>query len=101
MGGSLLSGLTGSGAVTYNTPFGSGVLASANVSEGFTAGGGWFGHILETWPLGAWVTVDGTGTFFPLGFTSLAYNFDGLEISVPGTGLLGPFVPNVTWNPNP
>ncbi|SPM27254.1 PE family protein [Mycobacterium terramassiliense] len=101
MGGSMLSGLIGTGAVTYNTPLGSGVLASANISEGFTAGGGWFGHILETWPLGAWVTVDGTGSFFPLGISSLAYNFDGLEISIPGTGLLGPVVPNVTWNPNP
>lgn len=101
MGGSVLSGLIGAGAVTYNLPWASGVLASANISEGFTPTGGWFGHILETWPLGAWVTVDGTGSFFPLGITSLAYNFDGLEISVPGTGLLGPFVPNVTWNPNP
>lgn len=101
MGGLLLTGLTGTGAVTYNLPLGSGVLASANIAEGFTANGGFFGHILETWPLGAWVAVDATGTYFPLGFTSLAYNFNGLEFSVPGTGPLGPVVPNVTWNPNP
>ncbi|MCV7381534.1 hypothetical protein BST11_21350 [Mycobacterium alsense] len=101
MGGFILTGLTGTGALTYSTPLGSGVLVSATVSEGFSPSGGWFGHILETWPLGSFVAVDGTGTFFPLGITSLAYNFNGLEFSVPGTGVLGPFVPNVTWNPNP
>lgn len=101
MGGLILTGLAGSGAVTYNTPLGSGILASATVSEGFTPTGGFFGHILETWPLGSFVAVDATGTYFPLGFTSLAYNFNGLEFSVPGTGALGPLVPNVTWNPNP
>lgn len=93
--------VTGNVAVTLNTPFGSPVLVSGNALSGMTGTGGYIGHIGETWPFGSWVTVDATGTFFPLGFTSLAYNFNGLEFSVPGTGVLGPFVPNVTWNPNP
>ncbi len=101
MGGLILTGLTGTGAVTLSTPFGSGVLASANISEGFTADGGFYGHILETWPLG-WVSTNATGVFFPYPWpTSLAYNFDGLEIAWPGTTLFGPFLPNVSWNPNP
>lgn len=93
--------VTGNMALTLNTPWGSPVLASGNAISGMTGIGTYFGHIGETWPFGSWVTVDATGTFFPLGFTSLAYNFNGLEFSVPGTGILGPLVPNVTWNPNP
>ncbi len=93
--------VTGSIGVTLNTPFGSPVLASGNAISGIAGDGTYFGHIFETWPFG-WATVDATGTFFPsFGFTSLAYNLNGLEISLPGTGFLGPIIPNVTWNPNP
>jgi PE family len=94
--------LTGIGALTLNTPFGSPVLASANVAEGILGSGAFYGHILETWPLGAWVTVDATGFLSPYPtLTSLAYNFDGLEISLPGTSFFGSVVPNVSWNPTP
>ncbi len=93
--------LIGSEALTYNLPLGSGVLASANVVEGIV-GNTFYGNALETFPLGAWVSFGATGTFSPYPWpTSLYYNFNGLEFSVPGTGILGPFVPNVTWNPNP
>lgn len=86
--------LTGNAAVTLNTPFGSPVLVSGNVTTGLLADGSWFGNILETWPPGAWVTVDGTGFFSPYPvITGLAYNFDGLEFSFPGTTLFGPSFP--------
>jgi hypothetical protein len=93
--------VTGNVAVTLNTPFGSPGLVSGSAFSGMTGTGGYIGHIDETWPFGSFVTVDATGTFFPLGFTSLAYNFNGLEVSLPGTGILGPVVPNVSWNPTP
>ncbi|HTY33272.1 PE family protein [Mycobacterium sp.] len=93
--------LTGNVGVALSTPFGSPVLASGNMISGIAGDGTYFGHILENWPLGSWVAVDATGTFFPLGFTSLAYNFDGLDISLPGTGFFGPLIPNVSWNPTP
>ncbi|WP_082969002.1 PE family protein [Mycobacterium sp. E2699] len=92
--------VTGTVGVNLNTPFGSPVLASGNAISGIAGDGTYFGHIFESWPFG-WTTVDATGSFFPFGFTSLAYNFNGLEISLPGTGFLGPVFPNVTWNPNP
>jgi hypothetical protein len=94
--------LTGVGSVTLNTPLGSALLASASVGEGISADGSFFGNILENFPFGAWVTVDVTGAFTPFPLpTYLAYNFDGLQFSVPGTSLLGPLVPNVSWNPIP
>jgi len=94
--------LTGMGSVTLNTPFGSPVLLSGNVSEGISADGSFFGNIFEPWPLGSWVTVDATGFFSPYPvLTGLAYNFNGLEFAFPGSTFFGPLVPNVSWNPIP
>ncbi|ORW50301.1 hypothetical protein AWB90_07070 [Mycobacterium paraense] len=93
--------LISSGAVTYNLPLGSGVLASVSANQAII-GNAFYGYAVENFPLGAWVSFGMTGFFNPYPqLSTLMYNFDGLEFSVPGTGLLGPFVPNVTWNPNP
>ena len=94
--------LTGNLAVTLNTPFGSPVLLGGNATAGILADGSFLGNILENWPLGSFVAVDATGVFTPFPqFTRLSYNFNGLDFSWPGTSLLGPIVPNVSWNPTP
>lgn len=89
------------GAVTYNLPLGSGVLASVNANQAII-GNTFYGYAVENFPLGAWVSFGMTGFFNPYPqLSTLMYNFDGLEFSVPGTTIFGPLVPNVTWNPNP
>jgi hypothetical protein len=96
-------GITGNAALTLNTPFGSPVLVGGSATSGILGNGSFIGHILENWPLGSFVAVDATGFFgatFPQ-LTGLSYNFNGLDFSWPGTSLLGPLVPNVSWNPTP
>jgi PE family len=94
--------LTGNAAVTLNTPFGSPVLISGSATAGILGDGSFFGNIFETFPLGGWVTVDVTGVYTPFPVpTYLAYNFGGLQIAFPGSSLLGPVFPNVSWNPTP